>query len=432
MKIIFNSLLLLPFTLSVPIWIYISPWLLIPFATVFITANISPLRVKSASKRLGILSDGNALLSAFLVTCTINLILAFPLFGALGPKAFILHAVIAVLTEAVIFWNGMIRLYLTSVQLRIKWRILGALFGMIPIANLYMLFKMLSITTAEVTAENARAELELTRAENEICKTKYPILLVHGVFFRDTRFFNYWGRIPAALKKNGAEIYYGEQQSAASVADCAAELKAKIEAIVKTTGCEKVNIIAHSKGGLDARYAISLLGADKYVVSLTTINTPHRGCLFADYLLEKAPEILRNKIAAGYNKALLRLGDESPDFLSAVSGLTNSACAEFNNTVLNKPDVYYQSVGSYLERACGGCFPLNFSYHLVKYFDGRNDGLVSVESSKWGESFRLLAPKGKRGISHGDVIDLNRENIPGFDVREFYTKLVSELKAKGF
>lgn len=432
MKIIFNSLLLLPFTLSVPIWIYISPCLLIPFATVFITANISPLRVKSASKRLGILSGGNALLSAFLATCTINLILAFPLFGALGSKAFILHTVIAVLTEAVIFWNGMIRLYLTSVQLRIKWRILGALFGMIPIANLYMLFKMLSITTAEVTAENARAELELTRAENEICKTKYPILLVHGVFFRDTRFFNYWGRIPAALKKNGAEIYYGEQQSAASAADCAAELKAKIEAIVKTTGCEKVNIIAHSKGGLDARYAISLLGADKYVASLTTINTPHRGCLFADYLLEKAPEILRNKIAAGYNKALLRLGDKSPDFLSAVSGLTNSACAEFNNTVLNKPDVYYQSVGSYLERACGGCFPLNFSYHLVKYFDGRNDGLVSVESSKWGESFRLLAPKGKRGISHGDVIDLNRENIPGFDVREFYTELVSELKAKGF
>ena len=38
----------------------------------------------------------------------------------------------------------------------------------------------------------------------------------------------------------------------------------------------------------------------------------------------------------------------------------------------------------------------------------------------------------KRGISHGDVIDLNRENIKGFDVREFYVQLVSGLREMGF
>ena len=32
---------------------------------------------------------------------------------------------------------------------------------------------------------------------------------------------------------------------------------------------------------------------------------------------------------------------------------------------------------------------------------------------------------------HGDVIDLNREDIPGFDVREFYVQLVAKLKEKG-
>ena len=30
------------------------------------------------------------------------------------------------------------------------------------------------------------------------------------------------------------------------------------------------------------------------------------------------------------------------------------------------------------------------------------------------------------------MIDLNRENIPGFDVREFYVKLVHDLKERGF
>ena len=37
-----------------------------------------------------------------------------------------------------------------------------------------------------------------------------------------------------------------------------------------------------------------------------------------------------------------------------------------------------------------------------------------------------------RGISHADMIDLNRENIRGLDIREFYVQLVSELREKGF
>ena len=44
----------------------------------------------------------------------------------------------------------------------------------------------------------------------------------------------------------------------------------------------------------------------------------------------------------------------------------------------------------------------------------------------------LITNSKRRGISHGDVIDLMRENIEGFDVREFYVGLVSELRADGF
>ena len=50
----------------------------------------------------------------------------------------------------------------------------------------------------------------------------------------------------------------------------------------------------------------------------------------------------------------------------------------------------------------------------------------------WGEDYQLLTVEGKRGISHGDMIDLNKENIPGFDVREFFIQLVYDLKKKGF
>lgn len=201
---------------------------------------------------------------------------------------------------------------------------------------------------------------------------------------------------------------------------------------MKKKKCGKVNIIAHSKGGLDCRYALAELGVNNLVASLTTVNTPHRGCEFADYLLDNINSGLKNTIADTYNAALKKLGDENPDFLSAVKDLTASSCEEFNKLYCDMPEgVYCQSIGSLQNGMAGGKFPLNFSYLLVKYFDGKNDGLVSEKSFEWGMDYTLLTPKGDRGISHGDMIDLNRENIGGFDIREFYVDLVSNLKKKG-
>ena len=83
------------------------------------------------------------------------------------------------------------------------------------------------------------------------------------------------------------------------------------------------------------------------------------------------------------------------------------------------------------KKASSGRFPLNLTHAFVGYFDGENDGLVGVDSFEWGEGLTMLYPKGRRGISHGDMVDLNRENISGFDVREFYVGLVSSLKDRG-
>lgn len=45
------------------------------------------------------------------------------------------------------------------------------------------------------------------------CKTKYPIVFIHGTGFRDRKWLNYWGRIPKLLIQNGCEVYYGNQDS---------------------------------------------------------------------------------------------------------------------------------------------------------------------------------------------------------------------------
>lgn len=402
--------------------------------------------------RLKNCADGCELLRLFLLTTLVSVI--FTIVGWTGgfsdgriflenlsvapigslvqePLFWLKAGAILYLMELIIFWNGIIRIYISSAQLGIRLRVIGALCGMIPIVHLIILGIMIRTVEQEVRVENEKILLNETRAAEQICKTKYPILMVHGVFFRDFRYFNYWGRVPAELQQNGAIIFYGNHESASNVADSGQELTERIREIVRTTGCEKVNIIAHSKGGLDCRYAISQLGAAPYVASLTTINTPHRGCEFADYLLSKIPVGQKELVAKTYNAALRKFGDKNPNFLAAVYDLTASACKKRNETIQDVDGVYYQSVGSKLNVASGGRFPLNFSYQLVNYFDGNNDGLVGERSFPWGENYRFLTSSGKRGISHGDMIDLNRENFDGFDVREFYVQLVAELKQKG-
>lgn len=349
-----------------------------------------------------------------------------------APVMWLVNSLIIFLVELVVFWDGMIRIYISSEQLGIRWRVIGAVCGMIPVVHLVVLIVMIRIVEREISFENDKILRFQSLQEEQICHTRYPVLLVHGVFFRDFRYFNYWGRIPKELEKNGAQIFYGNHQSAASVAGSAQELTDRILQIVQQTGCEKVNIIAHSKGGLDCRYAISRLGAAPYVASLTTINTPHRGCEFADYLLSKIGKSQQDVVAKTYNAALRKLGDPDPDFLAAVYDLTAENCRKMNEEILDVPGIYYQSVGSKLNAPSGGRFPLNFSYRLVNYFDGSNDGLVGEKSFPWGEEYQFLSIKGSRGISHGDMIDLNRENFDGFDVREYYVQLVSRLREKGF
>lgn len=338
---------------------------------------------------------------------------------------------IVILLENIIFWTGIITVYLTSEQLGIRWRVLGVVCGWIPVVHLIMLHVIIKTIGQEVKMEKMRAKRNKKRAKQEICRTKYPLLMVHGVFFRDFEHLNYWGRIPEELEKNGARIYYGNHNSASAVRDSAEQLAARVHEIIDKTGCEKVNIIAHSKGGLDSRAMIALTDAAPYVASLTTINTPHRGCQFADYLLNKIPAKQQKAVEKAYNAGAAKLGDVNPDFLAAVHDLTFENCEKLNEEIVDDPNIFYQSVGSKLNKPMSGRFPLNFTYPLVKYFDGANDGLVGEESFPWGENYHFLTVEGKRGISHGDVIDLNRENIPGFDVREFYVQLVADLKNKG-
>lgn len=408
-------------------------WIIIPlFILLNLLVGIKPAGTKKI--RLKLCNHGALLLTIFVFSLIPSLIWHAVLAFLTIPDTYmdlVWSMVYCIVASAVLFWNGIICVYCTSTQMGIKWRLIGVLCSMIPILNLIVLTRIINTTSDEVDFEIEKEIVSTSPALSEICKTKYPLVLVHGVFFRDSKLFNYWGRIPRTLKLHGATVYYGEHQSALPVKESARELASRIKLIVERSGCEKVNIIAHSKGGLDCRYAISEFGLAPYVASITTVNTPHRGCLFAERLLQAIPESIKNKVATAYNTTLAALGDECPDFLAAVSDLTAQACQK-RNELLTFPDgIFAQSIGSVMEHPHKGRFPLNLSYRYVKSFDGENDGLVGESSFAWGEKYTLLRSKGTRGISHGDVIDLNRENLRDFDVRAFYSELVSDLRSRG-
>lgn len=348
----------------------------------------------------------------------------------LGVGTMVTNAILAVAGVFVLLAAGTLRIFFTSRRLSVLWRVVMLLTMWIPVVNLIVLLHACRLVYEEYDFERMRVQLRELRVDSELCKTRYPLLMVHGIGFRDLRYFNYWGRIPGELMRNGATIYYGNQEALGTIAYNAEDIKKRILQMREETGTEKVNIIAHSKGGLDARYAISKLDMAPYVASLTTMNTPHRGCRFVDYAC-CLPERLYRFVAKCLDRSFAKLGDKNPDFYTATHQFATKASAQFNEEVLDAADVYYQSYMSRMKKPWSHWL-LSIPYCMIKPLEGENDGLVSTESAKWGEFQGVFANEKTRGISHGDMIDLKREDYKGFDVIETYVQIVARLKEKGF
>ena len=406
-------------------------------AVAFLFYNIKPGADKASPRKQRILAGGCELLGAFLVLFPLQA--AFTIYVSVtnvfsvSVPILVTNGILGFLFAFTLGLNGCIRTAATSKQLGAALRVCLLLLWWVPIANLAILGAALKTAGREYKFLRGKRLLNEGRRGQQVCKTQYPLLMLHGIFFRDWKHFNYWGRIPKELTDNGASVFYGNHNSSLPVEQSAQEIKRRILEVMQETGCEKVNIIAHSKGGMDARYAVSCLGMDAHVASLTTVNTPHRGSALADTLLDKSPEKLVTVVGKNYKKLFTKLGDDDCDFFGSVNELTTERCAALNGMMTDREGVLYQSVGSTMNSAASYLLPLTLGYTVIKTTagDGCNDGLVCADSMPWGNYLGLLRSSGKQGISHGDMIDLAKKNIPDFDVCEFYVKLVSNLKNKG-
>lgn len=265
---------------------------------------------------------------------------------------------------------------------------------------------------------------------------KYPLLLVHGMGFRDSKIINYWGRIPKALEKMGCRIYYGYQDSNAAVETNGQTIAKRINEIIEETGADKVNVIAHSKGGLDTRYAISTLHVGDKVASLTTINTPHNGSKTVD-LLMKLPRPLVRFIGFCTDCWFRVLGDKKPSSYRVFHSLTTKGAGTFNRNNPDREGIYYQSYAFVMKKPTSDIF-LCLTNLVVGIIEGENDGLLTPDAVRWTNFRGIYRGAGNRGISHCDEVDMRRRPLSRktgegvSDIVDFYQDVVSELCEKGF
>ncbi len=210
-------------------------------------------------------------------------------------------------------------------------------------------------------------------------KLQSPLVLIHGLMgFSQLQAGNftlasYFPTIAEALERAGNRVLIPSLSPTKGVSERAAELRAFLLA---KSPQEPVHLIAHSMGGLDARYMISRLGMAPGVLSLTTLGTPHRGSSFADWGVSKfswfAEPVFRS-LSIPYE---------------AFHDLTVARCQKFNAEVLNDPNVRYFSIGG--EFRSGFSTPEWLLPHsIVLGAEGPNDGVVSLASAQHGETFEV-------------------------------------------
>ncbi|MDR1930130.1 MAG: hypothetical protein LBQ44_05805 [Treponema sp.] len=255
---------------------------------------------------------------------------------------------------------------------------------------------------------------------------QYPVILVHGVAIHDRKgLLEPWGRIPKVLKQYGVNVFLGNTDAWGDYESNAEILKGTIGKILETTNREKVNIIAHSKGGIDSRYLIWRYGFGAKIASLTTLSTPHHGSEIADLIYKQKIIHTRHgrKIIEVFSKLY---GDKNPNMYNVTYQLTTGHMKGFNEKVKPDPRVYYQNFCVLMNNAFDD---LKFfvTYNFLKGISGKNDGVVSKASADWEKGAVEIW-----GVSHDEIIDRKRKKISGMDIPSIYIDMVNKLAEKGF
>jgi triacylglycerol lipase len=287
------------------------------------------------------------------------------------------------------------------------------------------------------------------RARSRRREPIHPIILVHGLLgfatIGRTGRLEYFRGVMNHLENNRkvlggkGKVYVADLDPTDTIPSRAIQLRDFIQERIydldkKWFKYEKVNIIAHSMGGLDARYMISNLATDvgdrrpmaDRVASLTTIGTPHLGSPIADFIL-----------GLPVGQRLIQLAGFYSINIGAFEQLTREWLVEkgFNERMPDREQVEYFSYAGQVPLA--EVFPMLLASALILHRQGTpNDGLVPVESAAFEydameDEYGQLIPVDHAGqIGHGyGYLPFGPQS--DFDHLDFYAKLANTLGERG-
>lgn len=239
-------------------------------------------------------------------------------------------------------------------------------------------------------------------------KTKYPIVLAHGMAGFDRLFgvYEYWYGIPSALTSGGARVYVTSVSQFNSTEVRGEQLLAQVRQILAVTGAKKVNLIGHSHGGLDVRYVAAV--RPDLVASVTSVGSPHKGADLADFLRdnvqggsigESALAFFANSL--GTVLGLLTGTSNPQDSVAALESLSTPGMAAFNarypqgvpTTACGSGAATVNGVRYYSWSGTGilthALDPSDTAMALTSlFYSEANDGLVGRCSSRLGNVIR--------------------------------------------
>jgi triacylglycerol lipase len=248
---------------------------------------------------------------------------------------------------------------------------------------------------------------------------RYPIVFCHGMLALSLlrmnlpRDLNYLSGLRPLLEGRGIRALFPQVAPTSGVETRAKQLREQMAA----WGDGPVNLIAHSMGGLDARYLITHLGMAHRVRSLTTVCTPHQGSAFAEWFLTHFRE----------NLPILQTLEQCGINTDAFRDCQRPACRVFNEKTPNIPGIGYFSYGASVPMARVSPM-LRRPWNVLMRAEGPNDGLVSLQSARWGEYLGTLEVDHFAQTPDRMYIRPDED----FDSPGFFLQLVDELARRGY
>ncbi len=290
----------------------------------------------------------------------------------------------------------------------------------------------------------------------------YPIVLAHGFFgfdqFAGLDFATYFYEVQEHLAEHGeVYVFTPAVDPFNSSTHRGAQLEAAIEDILATTGHDKVNIIGHSQGGLDAR----VVAHDRpdMVASVLTLQTPHGGVYISDIALEliENPGLsdVLDWVVQTFGAGLYDAIDGDTSISAAFQQFSTPAIEVFDQNYPDAPGVFYASIAGRSDYSLGGSAcdvqnpppfigawenerdPIDPLFSVTEaIIDGSiinpypNDGLVRVVDAKHGLFLGCLPADHTDMVGHlfGDKPGVNND----WDYKQFYVDLVLWLRTQGY